>query len=210
MKILNFPKNTKLALLFFLLILLNNFTESFSSSNNINNINNNIITNQKNQNPINNLRFQGQKKFNKKTHLKKFNKFEKIKNNKNSENSRNTNITEEQLQFIENMTKSQQKNDSFMYASWFIFVPLVLLIFVMTILSIAGFLILILNSTNANSSLDKKEILRNQINNLNRGNLSNQEILDILRKKSLNKNKKQKTNMNYKPEPEPETVLLGI
>ena len=77
----------------------------------------------------------------------------------------------------------------------------------MTILSIAGFLILILNSTNSNTTLDKKEMLRSQINRLNRGNLSNHEILDILKKKNTKKNK---SHLNYKPEPEPETILLGI
>ena len=104
---------------------------------------------------------------------------------------------------------NKQKNDSLMYVSWFIFVPLVLLIFVMTFLSIIGFLVLILNSSNEgfNADLDKKEILRGQINQISGRNYNNQEIIDILKNKKNKKNKKKMQN-NYKPEPEPETVLL--
>ena len=103
------------------------------------------------------------------------------------------------------MNKNQQ-NNSFTIASWFIFVPLVILIFIMTILSVAGFLILILNSSNYSTPLDKKTQLRNLILRANSGN-ENNEILEILRLKMLMKNKKKETN--YKPEPEPEGILMG-
>ena len=200
MKLLNLQKNTTLALLLFVLILLNDYVESFTSLDK--DAFNNFKNLRKDINKISEL------KNKKKTHLKIQKKNFNLKSTE-KDLTNNSDITEEQLQFIENITKSQQKNESFMYASWFIFVPLVLLIFIMTILSIAGFLILILNSTNTNTTLDKKEMLRSQINRLNRSNLSNQEILDILRTKHNKKNKK-KSHSNYKPEPEPETILLGI
>jgi len=225
MKILNLQKNTTLALLLFVLILIDNYVESFSSPDFDvkNSLNFKSSPSEKlNENEI---------KIQKKTHLKnKINKeieteTEKDKKNLklNSEekeiNNNQEEVSEEELKFIEEMTKSQQKNDddSFVYASWFIFVPLVLLIFIMTILSIVGFMILILNSSNiTNSELDKKEILRGRINQLNENtngngsNFINQEILEILKRKKNKKNKKKsQANSNYKPEPEPETVLLG-
>jgi hypothetical protein len=231
MKILNFNINSKIIKIIFLIALLNNFinsqseSQSQSQSQSITNqeINNSIylktkekIINKENIEKIN--RNKAQKKTKIHTNIRKNNKIQKIKSKEReinvdllNPNESNKNVTEEELQLFENMKKIQQKNDSFMYASWFIFVPLVLLIFIMTILSITGFLILILNSTNTNNNLDKKEILRNSLISLNRSNLSNQEILDILRKQNVKKNKnKNKSHVNYKPEPEPETILLGM
>lgn len=122
----------------------------------------------------------------------------------------NQDITKEQIKFIDNFNKNQKKNDYYVYASWFIFVPLVLIIFVMTILSIAGFLILILNTTNSNSHNEKDSYLRNQIKRLNRDNISNQDIIDLLRLKQHRSKNKKKQNSSYKPEPEPEAILLQV
>jgi hypothetical protein len=95
----------------------------------------------------------------------------------------------------------QKQTDSIFYVSWFIFVPLVLLIFIMTILSIAGFLILIINSTGSHNH--QRSFIPNAGNRLN-----NSEILEILRYK-LHLKKKMKNNKNlYKPEPEPEGIIL--
>merc|ERR1712160_42515 len=110
-----------------------------------------------------------EKKTLKKTNLKiKNNK--KLKLNEEKEKVENTEVSEEELnlQLLEKLENNKQKNTSFMYLSWFVFVPLVLLIFVMTFLSIIGFLILILNSSNdsCNAESDKKEILRGQINQI--------------------------------------------
>ena len=71
-------------------------------------------------------------------------------------------------------------------------------------------MILILNSSNDdfNADLDKKEILRGQINQISGRDYNSQEILDILKNKKKMKSKKKKQS-NYKPEPEPESVLLG-
>lgn len=110
-------------------------------------------------------------------------------------------------------TNSSPQTDSFLYVSWFIFVPLVLLIFIMTILSIAGFLILILNSTastgchSQNHNPITQTALRSR--NLTRGNLSNAEILEILKyKHQMKKKNKSNKNTGYKPEPEPEGVVF--
>ena len=110
-------------------------------------------------------------------------------------------------------TNSSPQTDSFLYVSWFIFVPLVLLIFIMTILSIAGFLILILNSTastgchSQNHNPITQTALRSR--NLTHGNLSNAEILEILKyKHQMKKKNKSNKNTGYKPEPEPEGVVF--
>ncbi len=200
MKILNFNKYNTLALFYLILII---FT-SYSST---------ICTSQAddlsiNKNDPEDLIESLENKLQKKLHLRKLKRNYRAKLNTNNTLS-HQDITEEQIQFMENFKNNQYKNDSFVYASWFIFVPLVLLIFIMTILSIAGFLILILNSTSSTPSIDKKTHLRNQISRLSRNNLSNQEILEILRMKQ-HKKAKAKSHSNYKAEPEPEAIVLGI
>lgn len=199
MKILNFNKNYTLALFYFSLILLTSYTNAI----NIPHTDDNLAKKKNLEDLMENI----ENKIKKKINLRKNKKIFKMKSlDKNHTHQQE--ITEDQIQFIENFTKNQQKNDSYIYASWFIFVPLVLLIFIMTILSIAGFLILILNSTNSSSPIDKKTLLRNQISRLNRENISNQDIVNILRSKQ-NKNK-NKSHSNYKPEPEPEAILLSV
>ena len=200
MKILNMNKNNTLAIFYFALIVFPSFTTAI----NLPHSDDSNLNKKNSEDFMENLENKIQKKIN----LRKYKKSFKIKTfDKNHTN--NQDITDKQIEFIENFTKNQNKNESYIYASWFIFVPLVLLIFIMTILSIAGFLILILNSTNSSSSNDKKTLLRNQITRLNRNNLSNQEIIDILRLKHHKKNKKE-NHSNYKTEPEPEAILLGI
>jgi ATP-dependent Zn protease len=109
-----------------------------------------------------------------------------------------------------NTPNTSPQSDSFLYVSWFIFVPLVLLIFIMTILSIAGFLILILNSTGTHSHNHNpitQDAPRARI--ATPGNLSNTEILEILRyKHQMKKKSKANKNTSYKPEPEPEGVVF--
>jgi len=120
--------------------------------------------------------------------------------------SENFRVNEEDLDELSSFNnKSQQQNDSIYFISWFIFVPLVLLIFIMTILSIAGFLILILNSSATNKS-PSSHAHSSQLsqNNL----LLNNEIIDILRSKRQLKKKLKNTKNNYKPEPEPEGVIV--
>jgi len=148
-------------------------------------------------------------KIQKKLNFRKTKKNLKVKLTAEKNKLNHQDVTEEQLKFIDNIANNQHKNDYYMYASWFIFVPLVLIIFVMTILSIAGFLILILNSTNSNSYVDKDTYLRNQISLMNRDNYDNQEVIDYLRLKNRKKNK-NKNHSNYKPEPEPEAIMLNV
>ncbi len=204
MKIFTINKNYTLALFYFNLIALTTLTNAIDIShfddNNINNINKKNV-----DDLINNLENKIKKKINirKNKSLLKFRSLEK-------NHTRIKKIPENQLKFIENFNKNikNTNNKSHAFASWFIFVPLVLLIFIMTILSIAGFLILMLNSTSSTSLTDKKTLLIDQISRLNRQNISNQDIINILRYKH-DKNK-MKSHSNYKPEPEPEAILLSV
>lgn len=200
MKILNFYKLNTLALFYFSLMALTAYTTSINLP-------------QSEERNVHRKNIEGlveniETKIQKKISLRKTKKNLKIKSaEKNQINHKD--ITEEQLKFIDNFNKNQHSNDYYMYASWFVFVPLVLIIFVMTILSIAGFLILILNSTNSNTPSDKEAYLRNQLNRVNRNNITNQDVIDLLRLKHRGKNKK-KNHSNYKPEPEPEAILLNV
>jgi len=202
MKILNINKNNRLAFFYLTLITLNSLAYSINSHST-----DDASINKKNiEDFIENIETKIQNKSNlRKSKSKKYLKMKSGDINLSNKQD----IFEEQIQLIENISKNQNKSDSFMYASWFIFVPLVLLIFIMTILSIAGFLILILNSTNSSSLNEKKPFHSNHYNRLN-GNIdySNQDIIEILRQKR-NKRKK-KTNSNFKPEPEPEAILLTM
>ena len=91
------------------------------------------------------------------------------------------------------------KTNAIQYASWFIFVPLVILIFIVTILSIIGFLMLILNSKSTHSHNHNPILQPTRISN----NLSNTEIIEILRfKQSLAKTNKQQNGSRLEPEPE--------
>lgn len=202
MKILNFNKINYLVFFYFSLIVMTSYSSYSAPISQLNELKQ-IKKNQ--EELLDSLETRIQKKLN----IRKIKKNFKMKLNGKNYTSNNPDITEKQLQFLEKISKDQNSNESFIYASWFIFVPLVLLIFIMTILSIAGFLILILNSTNSNSILDKKTHLRNQISRLTRNNLSNQEILDILRLKHSMKEKKN-CHSSYRPEPEPECLVLGI
>jgi hypothetical protein len=111
---------------------------------------------------------------------------------------------------------STKTSDSpLLLVSWFVFIPLVLLIFVMTILSVAGFLILVLNSNSTGSNQCNRQS-NNRTDNTrftrqntpgNRNVLTNSEILEILKYKQMMKKKmKNSNNSNYKPESEPESV----
>jgi hypothetical protein len=101
--------------------------------------------------------------------------------------------------------KSNTQDDSLMYISSFVFIPLVVLIFVMTIVSIIGFFILLLNSNNSNNNTST---IRTQALSF-RNNLNNNEILEILQfKKYLKKKQKSEKNCNYQTEPEPEGIFL--
>jgi hypothetical protein len=202
MKILNFHKINTLALFYFSLMALTAYTNSI----NLPHSEESTLHRKNTEDLIENIETKIQKKIN----LRKTKKSLKQINSTVEKNQINhKDITEEQLKYIDNFTKNQHNNDYYMYASWFIFVPLVLIIFVMTILSIAGFLILVLNSTNSNSPVDKETLLRNQISRMNRENLGNQDVIDLLRLKYRGKNKK-KNHSNYKPEPEPEAILLNV
>lgn len=202
MKLLNFNKFNTLASFYLVMLVFTSFSYTICTSQP------DDVTNYKNDphDLIENLENKIQKKLN----LRKLKRITRSKLITKNNTISNQDITEEQIQFMENFKKNHSNNDSFVYASWFIFVPLVLLIFIMTILSIAGFLILILNSTNNTPSTDKKTYLRNQISRLSRNNLfSDQEILEILRMKQ-HKKVKSKRHSNYKAEPEPEAIILGI
>lgn len=109
-------------------------------------------------------------------------------------------------------TMSNQINDvqkekvidlSSLYLSWFVFIPFVLLIFVMTVLSIIGFFVLILN---ASDPYYKKDLHPNL---LLRGE-HDLDILYVLRSQQIRrKRKKDKTLSSYQPEPEPDSVALN-
>lgn len=202
MKILNFHKINTLALFYFSLMALTAYTNSI----NLPHSEESTLHRKNTDDLIENI----EKKIQKKINLRKTKKpLKQIKSTVEKNQISHQNITEEQLKFIDNFTKNTHYNDYYMYASWFIFVPLVLIIFVMTILSIAGFLILVLNSTNSNSPVDKETLLRNQISRINRESLGNQDVIDLLRLKYRVKNKK-KNHSSYKPEPEPEAILLNV
>lgn len=135
---------------------------------------------------------------------KKLQKF-KLKNQNNQEDD----LIDTDVDNETNDESGHQQTDSILYVSWFIFIPLVLLIFIMTILSIAGFLILILSSAGTHNhphpslSCNSPQLR----DNLNR--LSNEEILQILRYKQHMKKKVKKTSKsNYIPEPEPEGAIF--
>jgi len=201
MKILKIHKFITLTLFHFILLGLTAYTNSI----NLSHLDENRLHNKKIEDFMKNIETKGQKK----SSLRKTKKNLKMKYPEINQIN-NKDVTKEQLKFIDNITKNQQNNDYYMYASWFIFVPLVLIIFVMTILSIAGFLILILNSTNSNSPFDKETYLRNQISRMNRNNLTNQDCIDLLKLKYRSKNQKKNNHSNYKPEPEPEAILLNV
>jgi hypothetical protein len=77
--------------------------------------------------------------------------------------------------------------------SYFIFIPLVLFIFIMTILSVVGFLVLMISSFGN---------LRNEKENINstviKNNLTNGELLEILKLKNIIK-ERIKSNNNAAP-----------
>jgi hypothetical protein len=129
----------------------------------------------------------------KKTNFQKHNNHKKhIKLKLKSENRKRTDSLKENNEVI-------AKTNAIQYASWFIFVPLVILIFVVTILSIIGFLMLILNSKSTHSHNHNPILQPTRIRN----NLSNTEIIEILRfKQSLAKTKKQQNGSRLEPEPE--------
>ena len=130
-------------------------------------------------------------------------KMQRLKNFNNEKSSVNKEINKQEI--------NSNPSDGMVYISWFIFVPLILLIFIMTILSIAGFLILILNS----SSVHNKHLNGHPITSasLNRENLcknfTNKELLEILKfKKSMKRKGKNAPFRNYIQEPEPESAVL--
>ena len=201
MKILNFYKINTFALFYFSLMALTAYTNGL----NLPHPTESSLNGKNKEDFIENIETKIQKKIS----LRKTKKNLKMKSSTEKSQLNHKDITEDQLKFLNNFTKNQQNNDYYMYASWFIFVPLVVIIFVMTILSIAGFLILILNSTNSHSPVNKETYLRNQISRMNRDNLGSQDVMDLLRLKHRGKNKR-KNNSNYKPEPEPEAIFLNV
>jgi hypothetical protein len=166
-----------------------------------------------NKNTNNNISKEGKKQNHNKHKGHKKNQRIKLKNELNIENDKKQNeqeniiLTNDKINDLDSKMLLNKKSDSFLYVSWFIFVPLVLLIFIMTILSIAGFLILILNSTSSHSH-NHNPILQTPVNRA-RNNLSNSEILEILKyKQQIKKKSKPSKQSNYKPEPESEGVVF--
>ena len=96
------------------------------------------------------------------------------------------------------------KDDSFMEISVYLFVPLVVFILIATVASIAGFLYLFINFSTSNINIEEKT------SSHNRKNLH--EIITILRLKNqvTKKKKKEKTECNYKHEPESEAKVLNL
>jgi hypothetical protein len=112
---------------------------------------------------------------------------------------------EKELKFQDNSQLSNKQQDTLMYLSSLIFIPLVVLIFLMTVVSIAGFLILLFNSSNASTDVSS---MRSQAFAF-RNNLNNSEIIELLKyKKYLKKKTKTEKNSNYQQEPEPESIFL--
>jgi hypothetical protein len=125
----------------------------------------------------------------------------KKKNHKKNNLYKIKNPNEEKLNSQPQQLQLQAKpSDSILYVSWFVFIPLVFLIFIMTIVSIAGFFILLLNSTASNKSEE---------NGQTRSNLTQNEILEIIRYKKYLHNKNKKHKSVYKPEPEPEGIFIN-
>lgn len=112
-----------------------------------------------------------------------------------------------------NNTNSWVKNADVFGLCWFILVPIVFLIFIMTIISVVGFLILILGSTKAeeNLSISQRNInasfaTSSRANGLE--GINTTDLLEILRlRKEHRRSAKQKKN-NYKAEPEPENLVF--
>jgi len=112
---------------------------------------------------------------------------------------------EKNLKLQEDNRLQNKQQDTLMYLSSLIFIPLVVLIFLMTVVSIAGFLILLFNSSNANTEISS---MRSQALAF-RNNLNNSEFIELLKyKKYLKKKSKSEKNSNYQQEPEPESIFL--
>jgi len=112
---------------------------------------------------------------------------------------------EKELRLQDDNQIHNKQQDTLMYLSSLIFIPLVVLIFLMTVVSIAGFLILLFNSSNANTEI------RSMISQALafRNNLNNSEIIELLKyNKYLKKKTKKEKNSNYQQEPEPESIFL--
>jgi hypothetical protein len=100
------------------------------------------------------------------------------------------------LRTTEHVEKLPTKQKSPNYFSYFVFIPLVMFIFIMTIISIIGFIVLMLNSFGA---LKKQG---NQTPSLNselvKNNLTNEELTEIMKLKQLIRNR-IKSNYNAAP-----------
>ncbi len=89
------------------------------------------------------------------------------------------------------------------YLKWFIFVPLVILIFITTILSVAGFLVIVINSTTSITSITDKDY--QYIHSLARVN-----YLARLKLRKALKKKCKKGYSNYRKEPENEGMVVKL
>jgi len=87
------------------------------------------------------------------------------------------------------------------FVRWFIFVPLCILIFIVSILSILGFFVLVMNSASTLTSITDKDYE-------NATEVSKANYLTMLRlKKELKKKKKAKEKC-YRAEPEAEGMVM--
>ena len=131
----------------------------------------------------------------------------KMKNNKVIKNRAN-----EEVEFEHNKINSNNdfnpETKAYIYKLIF-FVPLVILIFIATVLSIAGFLVLFINSAKSLNSLEETEKDYEFINDLIRINQEKYMLRkEMRRRRRARRNEEIETNNNYKKEPENEDMVV--